>query len=61
MKLGTYNFEIVEDYTYIGKILTNTNEIRPEIEKIITNANIAHYALAAVLYSRANQYSERKK
>ena len=47
--------------TYLGTILTNTNELRPEIEKIITNANIAHYVLAAVLYSRANQYSERKK
>ena len=31
VKLGTYNFEIVKDYTYLGTILTNKNELRPEI------------------------------
>jgi hypothetical protein len=25
VKLGTYNFEIVKDYTYLGSILTNKN------------------------------------
>ena len=33
VKLGTYNFEIVEDCTYLGTILTNKNELRPDIEK----------------------------
>jgi hypothetical protein len=32
IKLGTYNFEIVKDYTNLDKILTNKNELRPEIE-----------------------------
>jgi len=32
INLGTYNFEIVKDYTYIDKILTNKNGLRPEIE-----------------------------
>jgi hypothetical protein len=25
VKLGTYNFEIVKDYTYLGIFLTNKN------------------------------------
>jgi hypothetical protein len=25
VKLGTYNFEIVKDYTYLGTVLTNEN------------------------------------
>jgi len=37
LQLGTYNFEIVKDYTYIGTILTNKNELRPEIEHKIKN------------------------
>ena len=27
VKLCTYNFEIATDYTYLGKILTITNEL----------------------------------
>jgi hypothetical protein len=33
VKIGIYSLEIVQDYTYIGTILTNKNELRPEIEK----------------------------
>ena len=32
IKLGRYNFEIVKDYTYLDKILTNKNELRPQTE-----------------------------
>jgi hypothetical protein len=39
VKLSTYNFKIAKDYTYFGIILTNKNELRPGIEKRITNAN----------------------
>jgi hypothetical protein len=42
VKLGTHNFEIVKDYTYLGTILANKNEFRPEIEKRIANANRAY-------------------
>ena len=45
VKLGTYNFEIVKDYAHLGLILTNKNELRPEIEKRITNSNRAYYTL----------------
>jgi hypothetical protein len=37
VKLGTYNFEIVNDYAYLGAILTNKNELTQEIENTITN------------------------
>jgi hypothetical protein len=33
VKLGTYNFEIMRDYTYLGTILTNKNELGPELKK----------------------------
>jgi len=35
VQLGTYNFEIVKYYTYLGRVLTNKNELRLEIEKRI--------------------------
>jgi hypothetical protein len=41
----------VKDCTYFGTVLTNTNELRPEIEKRITNANGAYYALLCLLKS----------
>jgi hypothetical protein len=33
VKLGTYNFETMRNYTYLGTILINENELRPEIKK----------------------------
>jgi hypothetical protein len=33
VKLGIYNFEIVKDYTCIGKILTSKTKPRPERER----------------------------
>jgi hypothetical protein len=38
VKIGGYNFAIVKDYICFHTILTNKNELRPEIEKRITNA-----------------------
>jgi hypothetical protein len=29
VKIGAYNFEMVIDYTYLGTIVTNKNELRP--------------------------------
>jgi hypothetical protein len=45
VKIGTYNFEKVIYYTYLFTVLTNKNELRPELEKKITNANRAYYTL----------------
>ena len=57
-KLGTYNFETVRDYIYLGTILTNKNELSPENEKrIIQIEHIVPY----FLYWRASQYSQQNK
>jgi hypothetical protein len=53
VKLGTYNFEIVKDYTHFGTILINKNELRPETEKRIMNANRKYYALLPLLKSQS--------
>jgi len=58
VKLGTYHFEIVKDYTYLGKILKK-NELWPDIEKIITNANRAYYALLALLKGQSVLSAEK--
>jgi hypothetical protein len=49
VKLGKYNSEIANDYTYLATIQTNKNELRPNNEKIITNAIRAYYALLPLL------------
>jgi len=33
VKLGTYNFEIVKDCTFLGTIITNKNELKPDVAK----------------------------
>jgi len=58
VKLGTYHFEIVKDYTYLGKIFPK-NELWPNIEKIITNANRAYYALLALLKGQSVLSAEK--
>ena len=42
----------MKGYTYLGTILTNKKERRPEIEKVIMNANRAYYALLPLLKSQ---------
>jgi len=39
-------------HSYIGEMLANKIELRPEIEKRITNAKWAYYALLRVLQSQ---------
>jgi hypothetical protein len=56
VRIGTYNFAIVKDYTYFHTILTNKNELIPEIEKRIANAFKAYYTLLPLV--RGKQYSE---
>ena len=61
MKLGTYNFEIVKDYTYFGTILMNKNELRSETEKRIMKANRKYYALLPLLQSQSVLREEKIK
>jgi hypothetical protein len=51
VKIGAYNFDTVKDYTYLGTILTNKNELRSEIENRITYAisQIMHWFLLFVI------------
>ena len=60
VKLGTYNFETAEDYTCLGTILANKNELRPDIEQEL-RLPIEHtyYALLPVLKNQS-VYSEHK-
>jgi hypothetical protein len=41
IEIGTYSFEIVEEFMYLGTCITSKNEIRPKIEKRIATANRA--------------------
>jgi len=51
----------VKDHTYFGKILTNENELRPDIEKGITNINIAYYALLSLVNGQSVLKAEKIK
>ena len=59
VKLGTYNFGIVKDYTYLGTIITNKNELRPEIEKRITRTKRAYYTLLRLLKEPISTQSKK--
>jgi hypothetical protein len=54
IEIGTYSFEIVEEFTYLGTCLTSKNEVRPEIEKRIATANRAYCALHPILKDKNN-------
>jgi len=56
-------FEIVQDNTQLSKILTNKNELRPDIEKNkrFTNENTAYYALLLLLMSQSVLKAEKIK
>jgi hypothetical protein len=53
IEIGTYSFERAEEFTYLDTCLTSKNEIRPEIEKRISTANRAYYALHHILKSQS--------
>lgn len=53
VRIGTSNFEIMENCTYLGTVLTHRNKLRREIEKRITVANTAYYALLSLRKSQS--------
>jgi hypothetical protein len=59
VKLGTYNFEIVKDYTYLDTLQTNKNLLRPDVEKGIMNANRAYYAILPLVKSQSILRAEK--
>jgi len=52
---------MVKNYIYVGKILTNKNELKPEFEKRIMNENRAYYILLHVLKSQSLLRAEKIK
>ena len=63
VKLGTYNFEIVKDYTYLGTVLTNKNGLKTGIEKELrmpVEHTYSYYALLPLLKNQS-VYSEHKQ
>ena len=51
----------MKDYTYLGTILTNKNELAPETEGRIRNANRAYYALLLLPKSQSVLRAEKIK
>ena len=60
IKFGTYEFEVVSEFTYHGTVLTN-NDLKPEMEKRILHANRAYYALTAILKSHVVHRAKKSK
>jgi len=60
VKTGTCNFEIVKHCTYLARILSNKNELRPETEKRITNVNTTN-ELRPLLKSQSVLRGEKNK
>jgi hypothetical protein len=61
VKVSKYNFEIVEDCTQLATILSNKNELRPEIEKKKELRIQIEHIMYFCIYKTANQYSEQQK
>lgn len=53
MAFGTFNFEIVNEFVYLGSLLTCNNDLVDEINRRIKSANRAYYALLPLLRSQA--------
>jgi hypothetical protein len=51
----------VKDYTYLGTVLTNKNELRPEIENRNTHAKRACYTLLPLLKEPISTQSRKNK
>jgi hypothetical protein len=60
VQLGTCNFEIMNDYTYLGAVVTNKNELRPDNEKYNYKCQLTIVCTASST-KKISQYSEQKK
>ena len=58
---ATYEFEVVSEFTYLGTLLKNNNDLKPEIEKKILLANRAYYAQTPILNSHDVHRAEKIK
>jgi hypothetical protein len=42
--MGSYNFESVREFTYLGDSINDENKIEEEIQKRIVNGNPAYFS-----------------
>lgn len=52
VKMGTYKFEKVKEFTYLGSILTANNDISNEVQRRINSANRAYYSLLPIVKNK---------
>ena len=52
IQLGTFNFEIVEEFVYLGSLITNKNILDEEISRRLVLANRTYYGLQKVFNSK---------
>ncbi|KAJ4431550.1 hypothetical protein ANN_20149 [Periplaneta americana] len=52
VKMGTYKFEKVKEFTYLGSILTANNDLRNEVQRRINLANRAYYSLLPIVKNK---------
>jgi hypothetical protein len=52
LTIGDYNFEVVNQLTYLGAIVTNDSENETEIKKRIVSANRCYFSLSKLMKSK---------
>jgi F0F1-type ATP synthase alpha subunit len=50
--IGNHNFEVVEEFKYLGTLINTKNNVSEEIKKIIIAANRSYHGLYKILKSK---------
>jgi len=51
MTIGDQNFEVVNDFTYLGCNISSKRDEMEEIQRIISNTNKVYYHISAIIRS----------
>ncbi|PSN58017.1 hypothetical protein C0J52_02027 [Blattella germanica] len=52
IQIGVHSFDKVNEFVYLGSLLTSNNELKDEINRRISIANRAYYALLPIIQSK---------
>lgn len=52
IQIGVHSFDKVNEFVYLGSLLTSNNELKDEINRRISIANRAYYALLPIIKSK---------